>query len=479
MIQDRLKPKSQRSETHLGEQGQVILMVGLATVVMFGIVGLAVDVGRLYVTRVELSRALDAAALSGILELNGQASGLTNAEAKALDYFDDNEPNALAVATACNGQPAAPCNGDVNTLVMDADKSISMIFLSVLGIHHATVSAHAKAGFGTTKVDIVLVMDDTGTMRSSCNGTPDDPASQTNSTCPVKNARDGANTLLDILPFGGSAQIKVAVVPFRGCYSDGNNRYNPAPFPEAAPFDVMSNYNLRGCVTQGEILGLTDVKSSVQTRVNGLSASGGYPGTNVCAGMYEGYQRLTGAGAQAGAHKIMVILTDGDQRYSDGASNSSRGNSPVPGVYDTATWPIGQTTGGVPSDCRPSNPAYNSAAGWDAPEASQRINTMDVGAYNYAVGLKAAGVEIYVLRFADPAGDLPASTLCNAGQVGPANATVPDRNPSNEARDQNISRCLATSTAGTNDHYFYAATAADIAAQFEIIANQIAHRLIE
>jgi len=65
------------------EDGQIIVMVALVAVVLTATVGIAIDVGRLYVTKAELSRAVDAAALSGILEFNGQASGLTNGENKA------------------------------------------------------------------------------------------------------------------------------------------------------------------------------------------------------------------------------------------------------------------------------------------------------------------------------------------------------------------------------------------------------------
>jgi hypothetical protein len=461
----------------LRERGQVILMVGLATLVMFGIVGLAVDVGRLYVTRVELGRSVDAAALSGILEFNGTPAGLTNAVARAENYFQDNE-----AVTTCDGSQGVWCQAVANPnayeMTVDATKTMNTTFLSVLGIKTANVSAHAKAGFGAEPLDVVIVLDDTGTMRNTCNGQPSVPSSQTNATCPVKQARDGAKAMIDALPIGcGGCAAQVAIAPFRGCVSNNSNRYNPAPFPEGAPFDVMANYALRGCIAQSDFMNLSNNPTALKNKIDTFSASGGYPGTNVCLGMYEAYQRLTGPGAQAGARKIMVILTDGDSRYSDGASNSSRGNSPVPGVYDTATWPSGQGSGSIPTDCRPSGPAYNSGSGWDVPEANDRINRMDVGTYNYKQTLVGLGVEIYVLRFSVPAddNDVPGN-LCTPAWI--ILGTF-DRNPSSDPRDQNIARCLATSSAGTNDHYFYAATPQEIPGLFSIIALDIAHRLIE
>ena len=47
------------------ERGSVLAMVALATVVICGMAGLAIDGARGYATRAELSRAVHAAALSG------------------------------------------------------------------------------------------------------------------------------------------------------------------------------------------------------------------------------------------------------------------------------------------------------------------------------------------------------------------------------------------------------------------------------
>ena len=54
-----LRRLRRRAESGLpaGEAGNIMIMMGLATVVLFGIMGLAIDVGRLYATKAELSRA--------------------------------------------------------------------------------------------------------------------------------------------------------------------------------------------------------------------------------------------------------------------------------------------------------------------------------------------------------------------------------------------------------------------------------------
>ncbi len=192
---------SQRSGRHepldkYGERGQTIIIIAFAAIAMFAIVGLAIDAGRLYVTKAELSRSVDAAALSGILEFNGTTSGLTNAKTKAKEYFDDNENSEDTTFKAV-------ANSDKNQLTVDATKTVQLIFMPVLGIHSATVSAHAKAGFGTQAMDIVMVLDATGSM----SGTP------------IENAKDAANQFKNqLLGTAPEGNVVIGALPFRGCF---------------------------------------------------------------------------------------------------------------------------------------------------------------------------------------------------------------------------------------------------------------------
>src|SRR5437762_3516361 len=71
-----------------GERGSILILVVLSALIIVGSTGLAVDVGRLYAAKAELSRAVDAAALSGVLEFNGTAAGLTNAKTAASNFKD-------------------------------------------------------------------------------------------------------------------------------------------------------------------------------------------------------------------------------------------------------------------------------------------------------------------------------------------------------------------------------------------------------
>jgi hypothetical protein len=58
----------------------VAIITGLALAVLIGIVGLALDLGRMYVVKTELQNAADACALTAARELNGLPDALTRAE---------------------------------------------------------------------------------------------------------------------------------------------------------------------------------------------------------------------------------------------------------------------------------------------------------------------------------------------------------------------------------------------------------------
>src|SRR6478672_8932665 len=117
-----------------GERGSILILVVLSALIIVGSAGLAVDVGRLYAAKAELSRAVDSAALAGVLEFDGQASGLTAAQTKAAAYVTMNEPTAVSSIVA---------DGSTSTLRINASKSVHLYLLPIFGLSSATVSSKA------------------------------------------------------------------------------------------------------------------------------------------------------------------------------------------------------------------------------------------------------------------------------------------------------------------------------------------------
>lgn len=395
------------------EHGQVLPIAALLLVGFLGMVGIAVDVGRLYVAKVELSRAVDSAALAGSLDMPDTAS----AEAAARAYLSTNVPAASASFPSGSG----------SEFRVSGARSIGMIFMRAFGFETVSVNAAASVGFGKVYTNAVLMLDSTGSMGDSpCNG------SQNNAGCPIKEAKDAAGQFVDTLLGGAPGYTKVGYAPFRGCY-------NPP-----------RTYN--GCVPGAAVINLTTNAATLHGGINATSSVGG-TGTNVCLAFYEGEQIMNGPNhtTSGTVRRALVILSDGDNNYNA----------------------ISYGQGQPDSSCRPdTDPTHSDPSGSCAP-AQTRERQLDAKTLAVANQLKAQGVEIYVVGF---------------GVCGTANTSKPNDpgycngvgDPDHDnAADRRLLKCTASSTPGTNDHYFEVASASSLPSVFGQIARLIGFRLTE
>jgi hypothetical protein len=477
------------------ESGQVLILSVLAIVVAMGFASLAIDMGLFFEERRITQNAVDAAALAGaqVLPDDGVEAeklarewALKNEAGASFESVDvsfrcivgdrdgNGQPDATDIPIVCNpGAATFVCRNDrcasecdvssstnrCNAIVVAATKDVPFRFAPVLGILDGSdrciydecstgalmaVACRGACGAApSAPLDVVLVIDETGTMKSGCQGT--ETESGFAATCPIAQARQAAHTMVDnLFPADAFPTTQIGLVPFRGCH--GSQRFNPIAGESAG----------RGCILFSEIKGLTGPsgKSGLESAIDGMHAEGGFPGTNLCTALEQASNVLYGAGSQSDAKKVIVVITDGDNRYSDGAGggNPNRGN-PVPAVLPTGVWPAGQNGSHA---CQPTLvPGDDTAYGADYDAA---INDMDARTRDRASVLEKAGAEIFVVRFADPPGDSSASATCQSSLVGQGSG----RQGQNDDWDRNISRCIATSTSGTNDHYFYAPTPAEL-----------------
>jgi Flp pilus assembly protein TadG len=66
-----------------GERGSVMIFTAISMVTLFLMLGLCIDISRIYMVRTELQNAADAAALAAVKELNGGKPGIIKAGASA------------------------------------------------------------------------------------------------------------------------------------------------------------------------------------------------------------------------------------------------------------------------------------------------------------------------------------------------------------------------------------------------------------
>ena len=327
-----------------GEKGQTIVIIAFASIALFAMIGLAIDAGRLYVTRAELSRSVDAAALSGILEFNGTTDGLANGEAKAEDYFYENEGVGNTTLSIVS-------DGAENEMTVDATKTVELIFMRVLGIETATVSAHAKAGFGTQFLDAVMVLDTTPSMAGN----------------PIQQAALAADSFKDIL-LGDSPDGNVAIglTAFRGCFR---------PSPLSRTDCVLTSGSDRWVENLSSSNSTLDsILSNIQT-----ASGGGSVGTNVCTGLAMGWNIISGTGNHnddilyPDNQQFLILLSDGDNYYP--GNNTYQDPYYTSGAYNSSSSPTGTTVGATVYPCQPIDDSGSSNGSpcpspWNSPSIS-------------------------------------------------------------------------------------------------------------
>ncbi len=150
-----------------GERGFSLILIGLALFVMIGMLGLAIDIGRMFVYKTELQTFADNSAMAAIAKMDGTQAGVQAANATALTgpdgaslankvNFDSTTISTVTTsyATTFSGTydsyatASSPVTNTYRFLKVTASSNVALTFLPVLpGISNAyTVSATAIGG---------------------------------------------------------------------------------------------------------------------------------------------------------------------------------------------------------------------------------------------------------------------------------------------------------------------------------------------
>lgn len=247
-------------------------MASLLTVLLL-FTGLAVDSGRAYVVKAQLTKAVDGAALAAARNLN---SG--NPKAEATSIFKANFPMGYMGTTSAD--PTADAGffksttdaaSGVNVVTVTATEILPTTFMKLGNFTQVTVTSSGEAT--RRMVDLSLVLDVSGSIGSKWGAVRDAARSFVDSF-------DGANDRLALMTFSNGAKVLDAMPSSRG-------------FAKATVMNDIPN-----------------------------TLPGG--STLMVEGLYRGWDELRSvpAGQQSGL-RIIVLFTDG-------ASNG------VPGSYDVS-----------------------------------------------------------------------------------------------------------------------------------------------
>jgi len=134
-------------------------MVAVGAIPLIGFSGLAVDSTRGYMLRSQLVYALDSAGLAGGKELFSNQLDVTVDR-----FFAANFPDGYMGSTVSG--PTFTVDDAAETLTVTASATIPTTFMQVLGVEDMTVSATTVVQRSIRGMELALVMDNTGSMRS-------------------------------------------------------------------------------------------------------------------------------------------------------------------------------------------------------------------------------------------------------------------------------------------------------------------------
>jgi len=262
--------KNQGSNTS-GQRGFVLVYMAAALTCLLLFTGIAVDTGRAYVVKAQLTKAVDGAALAAARNLN---SG--NPRAEAATIYRANFPvGYMGTTTSTDPSEAGFFSSvvneasGVNIVTVTATAVLPTTFMTLGGFDTVTVSSSGEAT--RRMVDLSLVLDVSGSIGPAWGAVRD--ASRT-----FINSFDAAHDRLALLTFSDGAKVL-------------------DPMPSGRGFD----------------------KTGMMATVPGTLPGGS---TNMVEGIYRAWDevRSVPAGTQSGL-RIIVLFTDG-------ASNG------VPGFWD-------------------------------------------------------------------------------------------------------------------------------------------------
>jgi len=188
--------------------GNVVITFALATLPIVGTVGFAVDFSRANSVKTAMQAAIDSTAL--MLSKEASTDTADQLQANAQKYFNAlfTRPEAagvtITVAYTTTGGSQVVVNGSAN---------VPTSFLGVIGYQNIPISTTSTAKWGSSRLRVALVLDNTGSMASAGKMT----ALKTATKNLLKQMKDAAGT---------NGDVYVSIIPFSKDVNVGSSNYN-------------------------------------------------------------------------------------------------------------------------------------------------------------------------------------------------------------------------------------------------------------
>src|SRR5947207_2246480 len=177
------------------EQGAAIIIVAFSCLLLLGISAFAIDVGYMLQAHRDLQATADAAALAGAQLLPDTAAAISTARAYSAISGGKNFRSAYPNVTMVTGYPQTKCltstgvscgTTNANAIVVKEQETLSALFAGMLGFPTITITATSTtsmSGGVPHPLDVIVVLDTTGSMGGSCSASVPGKSSHTRLDC--------------------------------------------------------------------------------------------------------------------------------------------------------------------------------------------------------------------------------------------------------------------------------------------------------
>ncbi len=325
-------------------RGNVAIMFAFAFIPAMLAGGAAVDYSRASSARAEMQTAVDAAALG--VARDGATMNDAEIQTHGRRFFDANFQAGSGVTV---GSVSVVRQG--KTVTVTANASIRTATLSAVSVDKIEFAAVGKTMWGSSKIELALALDNTGSMDSSGKMTALKDAANNLLDILEKNAVEADSFKVSIVPFntqvkvgtaskdaswlyyptsGVSSSLVVEKDKWKGCLVDRSKDYDT----DASPAVTGNNNTLYPAVKCAEsgltlLRPLTNDWANLHTTVNNMTPDGF---TNVTIGLAWALTQLTPDAPLSQAKpwetesltKIIILLTDGENTQNRFTTNSAQ-----------------------------------------------------------------------------------------------------------------------------------------------------------
>ena len=298
------------------ESGQALVLLTLFLVVLMGCAAIVTDVGYAYFVQRSMQASADAAALAGAQELPSATAAVSSAQQYSGEATGKNAAAnipgvAATISTRC--VTIAPCN-PANAIVVDETTSVPTKFARVLGINSFTVHVKSTAcsPCAARPLDVMLVLDRTGSMCTFSNGSSDPACTD------LENARTGIKTFLGYMD-PTLDRVGLAVLPPAASLGTKCNKPSTSDYREYD--NAASPYVLVPLSTDYKTGSSLNTSSSLVSTINCVQGAGG---TAYATALEKAQAELVLHG-RTGVQDIIVFLTDGAANYGPSYYSASSG----------------------------------------------------------------------------------------------------------------------------------------------------------